>query len=457
MKRRNRAFSLILCMGLILWAAMGPCSFWAKGEVQDGTVRAGSPGQGIRTDKDGALGFGEMVGGGLGELAGAFAGRMGAGDGQVMAYQSGFEGKSRTWRDLADIHRRTIGRVSLGACLIFAGAAAWKKNKEKNQAMEQIRTQNKRLQKLSQILDECLFEYSYATDRLILQNNHLLFPGQHVVENFLKRNDYIIRDKNEQISVDALKSVLRSREKEREIRIVLEEVECWYCIKMGVVDENYVIGRIADVSKSAIERKELRRRASTDSLTGLLNRSALKQYLNAYLQNGLQNGFCEGVFLLMDLDNFKNINDTLGHDRGDELLKAFASHLQKSFRSSDMKARLGGDEFAVFMPGHFEGRILEEKLSSLLAGLNQEVFAAYQAQGLSASIGAAFIKEKTEIAADLYKEADSAMYVAKRGGKNSFFISDGTACMRRNCIGCRTTCKKREYLEKRQEGTRSSV
>ena len=150
-------------------------------------------------------------------------------------------------------------------------------------------------------------------------------------------------------------------------------------------------------------------------MTGLLNRNII-QY---EIENKLQENDRNGVLILMDIDNFKGINDKLGHPVGDEVLVRFSGVLRDLFRRSDVISRLGGDEFSVFMPGTPPISCLEEKARDL----NDKGHFVYVTEGgeeisTSVSIGIAIANSKDNYDS-LYKKADEALYASKEKGKKT--------------------------------------
>ena len=124
---------------------------------------------------------------------------------------------------------------------------------------------------------------------------------------------------------------------------------------------------------------------------------------------------------MLDLDNFKRVNDTVGHPEGDILLKKFASCLKNHFREKDITARFGGDEFVVFIETEISCELLEKKLSLFFEKIRAELAAYYERFSLSVSAGAAWV-QKGDAYDILYARADSALYMSKRGGKDQFTI-----------------------------------
>lgn len=164
------------------------------------------------------------------------------------------------------------------------------------------------------------------------------------------------------------------------------------------------------LQRSALENARL---ALLDSLTALPNRRMLLDRLDRAVERSADAGTGIGL-LLLDVDRFKDINDSLGHDRGDELLIQVAGRLMEAFRGRDLVARLGGDEFAVLLPG-----VTSVAAAEQLAQRARAVFAdPFELGGMSlhveTSIGVAVLPDHAEGASDLMRKADVAMYTAKQ-------------------------------------------
>jgi diguanylate cyclase (GGDEF)-like protein len=160
---------------------------------------------------------------------------------------------------------------------------------------------------------------------------------------------------------------------------------------------------------------EMQKMALTDSLTGLANRAALVSALNEAQAESAQGGSPPAV-LLLDLDAFKGVNDTLGHAAGDRVLAAVAERIKESVRDSDTVARLGGDEFAVLMPATPLARAAGVG-NRILAALDGMIELENEAVKCGASMGLR-IGEAGQSAEQLLMEADVAMYASKAGGRN---------------------------------------
>lgn len=191
------------------------------------------------------------------------------------------------------------------------------------------------------------------------------------------------------------------------------EVRPWY-----MSDDS--IGGIIMLTEEITERKKLQDKlwslAKLDSLTGLPNRLLFNETLRDAIVAAEESGSSLGV-ALMDLDHFKEINDTLGHDAGDEVLKIVATRLQSVLGGAGIIARLGGDEFAVLILGHGNDDEIFTTLSELKAALAEPVNLAGTLRSCSASIGLTIFPRDATEQSDLLKNADLALYRAKSFGR----------------------------------------
>ncbi|MBD7915963.1 GGDEF domain-containing protein [Clostridium sp. Sa3CUN1] len=181
-------------------------------------------------------------------------------------------------------------------------------------------------------------------------------------------------------------------------------------------DEFY--GMIIDKTDDEEFKNKIKKDSETDVLTNLLNRSGLENRVKNIFEDDNENG----ILIIFDLDNFKLVNDDLGHPVGDEVLKIFSRCLEECFRKNDIISRIGGDEFIVFINNNIEINNLTNKLNYLLNNIRKELKLYYEKYKLSTSIGVAYRSDEFNTYDKLYKEADKALYEAKRLGKNRFYI-----------------------------------
>ncbi len=173
----------------------------------------------------------------------------------------------------------------------------------------------------------------------------------------------------------------------------------------------------------AIERKKSELRlnylAQFDALTGIPNRQFFNDQLNRATARARRDGRKLGL-LFLDLDDFKIVNDTLGHDSGDRLLQEVADRIRRSVRTGDVIARLGGDEFAVLMEGLATPREVEAVATGLLEIVSQPYHIADRQLSITTSIGITMYPNDNSETQMLLKNADIAMYQAKDNGRNNF-------------------------------------
>lgn len=187
----------------------------------------------------------------------------------------------------------------------------------------------------------------------------------------------------------------------------------------AVFDQNgqavQLIGKIADIHRQKQSLQKLARQADSEPLTGLLNRAAMERNIKGFLSGeGLNR---KHALLMMDFDNFKAVNDTLGHAKGDDLLISFAAGIKRLFRSGDYASRIGGDEYMIFIKDTYEDGIALEKAEALrteMASLSRKIGVP-----VSISVGIAIYNRDGVSFEQLYKAADEALYQVKNNGKNS--------------------------------------
>ncbi len=187
------------------------------------------------------------------------------------------------------------------------------------------------------------------------------------------------------------------------------------------ISDNNVIGIMENITEQKQKENDLKHLAERDGLTGLYNAAALKAKMHKLLQEHIDPNK-HHLFVLIDLDNFKQINDTFGHLYGDFVLKETASILTNKFRQDDIIARLGGDEFVVVLLNVIDVQKVYHLFSELTATLHR----TYEQNGTyittSASLGIAIAPDDGLTFEALYKNSDTALYKAKNQGKNHFIL-----------------------------------
>ena len=197
-------------------------------------------------------------------------------------------------------------------------------------------------------------------------------------------------------------------------------------LKMGAMDflrkpfePEVMKSRIDNILQITDQKKELQSIAQKDSLTDLLNR----RYLEGILEQAGEED--RGYFLLLDLDNFKKVNDSFGHMVGDQVLVKFARVMKEEITDSDCVCRLGGDEFAVYLPGEYDQDKIKSIARRLIAGIEFEVNDLISDAcdfKLSVSVGIAEKPNDGKSFDELYGAADKALYHVKQNGKRGYYF-----------------------------------
>ncbi|MGM0594003.1 MAG: diguanylate cyclase domain-containing protein, partial [Pseudomonadota bacterium] len=174
-----------------------------------------------------------------------------------------------------------------------------------------------------------------------------------------------------------------------------------------------------DITQRKAREEEVWQQANFDSLTGLPNRSHFLHQLKRKMAESIRYHH-KLALLFIDLDGFKQVNDTLGHDAGDELLELSARRLTGAVRETDLVARLGGDEFTVIVPQFGDCGDIDLVAHKLIDALSRPYEVKGERVHVSASMGIAAYPYDAEDETSLINMADTAMYSAKRRGKNRY-------------------------------------
>lgn len=176
----------------------------------------------------------------------------------------------------------------------------------------------------------------------------------------------------------------------------------------------------AEVNVDITDRKMMEEKLRRDALTGLANRSVIMERLEHAISHGRRKPSDRFFLLFIDLDDFKKVNDGLGHAQGDKLLKESARRIAGCLRPGDTLARLGGDEFSVLLELMPEPESGERVARRIMSVMQEPFLLAGQRFSVTASIGICSGPEGTAGADEYLRNADAAMYRAKKGGKNRF-------------------------------------
>ena len=173
------------------------------------------------------------------------------------------------------------------------------------------------------------------------------------------------------------------------------------------------------VVKNRSKNKQLIQAAETDSLTSAYNKRSTEERIHNVLQEYPQE---PGTFVIMDVDHFKEVNDTYGHITGDKVLHKFGEVLHEHFREGDIVGRIGGDEFVVYMRKTDSREVAVSRIESLIKKVEELSFPEMNGKNITISVGMAFAPDHGTGYFDLYKNADTALYKTKQNGRDGYNI-----------------------------------
>lgn len=243
------------------------------------------------------------------------------------------------------------------------------------------------------------FEYDCECKKLAGINQRLSMHSYQVHQDDLKKLALI----NQRVRAGEMVHV--------NLRLYSGKEYHWYQIHLLKNDSN-IIGMLMNIDAEQQEQEKLKEKACLDSMTGFYNKMITKRLIDEWLLSADRQHI--HALMLLDIDNFKALNDEKGHYFGDEVLINFTKEIRKLFRSSDILGRIGGDEFVIFMKDASEYKI-KERAAQICEFSHQGIH-------MSVSIGVAYAFKEGDNFEALYVKADQAMYHVKRSGKNGFKI-----------------------------------
>lgn len=294
---------------------------------------------------------------------------------------------------------------------------------------EKLRKEKERYRIVTELSDEVLFEYDFKKDVLTLSERFTELYGQdHVIDSFRKNMSVHLRRIHPEDRKDTIDRMIRTRRVgANDIQFRLKDLnnEYQWCrvLYRAVCDENggpfMAIGKIANISLFKKEIEQLAHESKTDSMTGAYNKMATKEMIDTYI--GKQ---ADGMhmLLLIDVDNFKKVNDTYGHQCGDEVLTYVIENLRKTYVCGEIIGRVGGDEFVVFIGEVKDKEQLIQKAQELKELLHQPYVYGNTTVPVSASVGIAMYPEDGTCYEELLYNADNALYEVKATEKGNFAI-----------------------------------
>lgn len=298
--------------------------------------------------------------------------------------------------------------VIIGALFMIFRFYTKKKNDEK------IINEYNRFQLISDLSGDCFIEYNVDKDLLTLSGGSAkLFSDEKVIANYLSQNHY---------GIQAMKKIVETQRTYDEETLVtfLDGTERWQRVFLQpLFDEDHklthIIGKISDIQIQKEEQLLWKELAAKDSLTKIYNSATCRKMIEEFLKESHDS---ELAFVILDIDNFKQINDTYGHLYGDQVLQKLAHAITYSTKSTDIIGRVGGDEFIIGLKYPASLSYVENYCQRLMKNINDD-----QIHMMTISIGVAFSTEH-QCYDDIYQMADSALYEVKKTGRNNYKIAN---------------------------------
>ena len=300
---------------------------------------------------------------------------------------------------------------------------------------EAFREQQERQDILNDLEKAIIFEFNFFPKELCFYGDgeqmfgHELraLYGEEVYEvyDFIHPDDASVRGRIHQFYDDDASMFAA------EVRIKNNNGYGWYRIIGKLVKDKRFgsnlkfIGKVENADQEIAEEKNLVERAENDLLTGVLNKKTMEEKVTQCLASIKDNNHC--IFFMVDLDNFKNVNDKLGHISGDKAIVDTADRLREVFPKKAYVGRLGGDEFAVCaIYDAFDEESMHEyvkRKAEKICEVNRRTYRNGETEvSISSSVGIALAPDQATQFEDLYKKADSALYQSKNGGKNCYHL-----------------------------------
>ncbi len=278
--------------------------------------------------------------------------------------------------------------------------------------------------------DDDLFEYDFETDLLKVFNKNVLIKDSFGDDRWIKFENFSKNLSQRRMIHPEDESKLRfvfNQKSNYTIQIRMkykdEKNYRWYEVDFNLLqdDDNNIIGYVGnvhDIDELKASTIEFKNKSQHDSLTGLYNNASAKEIIEEYLQN--EGKGRTNALMIIDLDDFKHVNDTFGHRFGDHVIKTAADTLNNTFGENDLTARIGGDEFLVFCRDILDMSSVNEKVRKVFETFAQNPVGDKEQYVIKTSIGIAVSPQDGTGFKRLFDKADRNMYKVKRSGKNSY-------------------------------------
>ena len=295
---------------------------------------------------------------------------------------------------------------------------------------EELRLSEERYRIVMSQTEDIIFEWNIKKDTVEFSGNWKdKFDYDSTIEDISKKiyeSSIIYKDDIKKLGKIINAMICGDTYQETEIRLREKDDKIIWCkIRItAIFDANgnifKAMGAIIDIDKEKIEAEKLLFKAQRDSLTGLYNKGTVQNMIEEYMQKEGLNS--KGALFVIDVDNFKSVNDNLGHLAGDFVLTSISSMFSEVFNENSIIGRIGGDEFIVFLNNIDSEEFIYKKAEDLVKGFRSSLEEETQDYKVSGSIGIAKYPEHGNSFEELFINADKAVYLAKDKGKDTYCV-----------------------------------
>jgi len=309
---------------------------------------------------------------------------------------------------------------------------------ERKNVEEELKQQAKRLHIVAAAEGEMILDYNVKTDVMMISDaSDSINRNETILNNyFSKFDDTYMHADDIPVFFDVFKSALKSPKHDSvDVRTKRydEEYKWYQCSITSMAGvEGYVtrvVGRLVNIDERKKKEMDLKVRAEKDALTGIFNKGATVQLIKQRLEIDSKDANKLHALMIIDLDNFKAVNDILGHATGDQVLIDAATKIAANFKGSDIVGRIGGDEFVVLMRDINAISNTDILATRLCTELKRALPSSSGDIVVSSSIGISIFPYHGATYEELFERADKALYTAKANGKDGYRIFDAAATL----------------------------
>ncbi|MDL2236731.1 diguanylate cyclase [Christensenellaceae bacterium OttesenSCG-928-K19] len=321
--------------------------------------------------------------------------------------------------------------IAFVGCIIYIAVVQARDNNALRQTQQTVQLNEDRYKTVVEQANDVVFEWNLIDGSMYYSNKWedlfgVIAEGEN--QNLAAFEPHVHEDYRETYMNYIEGLVSGTPVEEVELKMMNKDgAPIWCRIRSTALYENgqlcRVIGTIRDITKEHVEKKKLIIKTLTDSLTGLYTKEASRRLVDGYIKIAPETD--ESAFMIIDIDNFKAVNDTMGHPYGDKVLRKVAKGIKNTFRKSDIMTRIGGDEFSVFIKNIPDRAFAVKKADEVLEYFHRITQAEKGTVPIYCSIGISFLPGDGNSFDTLYKTADVALYAAKERGKNRYAIYTG--------------------------------